>query len=74
MIDIPYLFTDNPDCLVFVGFIFNCLRSMSFFVALVKCSEIAHNSMFKAVLKAPIYFFDTNPVGRYNNSILPEPT
>jgi len=38
---------------------------MIFFVALVKCSEIAHNSMFKSVLKAPIYFFDTNPVGRY---------
>ena len=36
---------------------------MYFFHVLVKCSRSLHNRMFNAVLKAPLYFFDTNPVG-----------
>ena len=67
----PYLYQDNPTkniytfaVLTFVGFIFNYLRSSGYLIALVRCSRVAHNSMFKAVLKAPIYFFDTNPIGK----------
>ncbi|XP_057311415.1 ATP-binding cassette sub-family C member 4-like isoform X1 [Hydractinia symbiolongicarpus] len=42
-------------------------RTTYFYATLVKCSRKLHNLMFKAVLKTPIYFFDTNPVGQILN-------
>ena len=35
--------------------------------ALLNSSKHLHNSMMSAVLKAPVLFFDTNPVGRIIN-------
>ena len=37
------------------------------FIALLRSSEKLHDKMTVAVLKAPVLFFDTNPVGRIMN-------
>ena len=42
------------------------LRTFLFFHVTVNSSKRLHDRMFRAVLRAPIYFFDTNPVGKYN--------
>ena len=44
-------------------------RTTLFFVALLRSSRLFHNKMFAAVLRAPVLFFDTNPVGRYHHII-----
>ena len=40
-------------------------HSVLFSVLLVRASRVLHNKMFSHVLRAPIYFFDTNPIGKY---------
>jgi len=51
------------------GFYFVVLlaTSLLFFRAALTASTRIHNSVFKAVLAAPISFFDTTPVGRIIN-------
>lgn len=39
------------------------IRVLLFFHVTVKASEKLHSHMFDAVIRAPIYFFDTNPIG-----------
>ena len=39
-------------------------RNMLFFLLILRSSRLFHNKMFGAVLRAPVLFFDTNPVGR----------
>ena len=39
-------------------------RSVLFFYVCVNAAKILHNRMFGAVLRAPIRFFDTNPIGK----------
>ena len=39
-------------------------RSVLFFYICVNAAKILHNRMFGAVLRAPIRFFDTNPIGK----------
>ena len=29
----------------------------------LRASQVLHNKMFKCIIRAPIYFFDTNPIG-----------
>ncbi|XP_020629411.1 multidrug resistance-associated protein 4-like isoform X2 [Orbicella faveolata] len=58
------------------------IRVLLFFHVTVKASEKLHSHMFDAVIRAPIYFFDTNPIGRvlnrfssdtaYMDSLIPE--
>ena len=36
---------------------------LSFFICLAAARHL-HNRMFKAILRAPILFFDTNPIGK----------
>ena len=43
--------------------IFAALRAMLFFVLMLNASRVLHNRMFARVLRAPVLFFDTNPVG-----------
>ena len=43
------------------------LSSFCFYLAALKASENLHDQMTKAVLKAPVLFFDTNPAGRILN-------
>lgn len=54
---------------IFVTLTFFCsiLRAYLFFVVVLKASERLHNKMTNTILKAPVFFFDTNPVGRILN-------
>ena len=43
------------------------ISSFCFYLAVLKASENLHDQMTKAVMKAPVLFFDTNPAGRILN-------
>ena len=43
------------------------MRALLFFRAFLRSSEQLHDQMAVATLKAPILFFDTNPIGRILN-------
>uniref|UniRef100_A0A667Z628 Multidrug resistance-associated protein 4 n=1 Tax=Myripristis murdjan TaxID=586833 RepID=A0A667Z628_9TELE len=47
--------------------IFGFARSLAIFDGLVSSSQNLHNSMFNAVLRTPVHFFDVNPIGRILN-------
>ena len=47
--------------------LFTTCRAFVFFQAVLRSSENVHNNMATAILKAPILFFDSNPVGRILN-------
>ncbi|KAL9971579.1 hypothetical protein ACROYT_G017757 [Oculina patagonica] len=49
------------------AFILSIIRAAMFLNVLLNSSIHLHNSMLSAVLKAPVLFFDTNPVGRVLN-------
>ena len=45
----------------------NLTRTIAFFFVCVNASRILHNRMFASILRAPILFFNTNPIGRVLN-------
>ncbi|XP_066090519.1 ATP-binding cassette sub-family C member 4 [Saccopteryx bilineata] len=47
--------------------IFGIARSLLVFHVLVNCSQTLHNKMFGSILRAPVLFFDRNPIGRILN-------
>ena len=51
--------------LVVAGFVTAMAASSLFFYVTVSASQHLHDSMFARVLRAPIHFFDTNPVGEF---------
>ncbi|XP_032230963.2 ATP-binding cassette sub-family C member 4 isoform X2 [Nematostella vectensis] len=53
--------------LVLLTFLLSFIRSFLFFYVKVAASKALHNKMFCAVIRAPMYFFDTNPAGRIIN-------
>ncbi|KAJ7388546.1 hypothetical protein OS493_036913 [Desmophyllum pertusum] len=53
--------------IVTVSLILTTVSSFCFYLAALKASENLHDQMTKAVMKAPVLFFDTNPVGRILN-------
>ena len=53
--------------LVCATLLFAMLRSFLFYQASMSSSEHLHDRMVLAILKAPVLFFDTNPVGRILN-------
>ena len=66
--DLVYKEDSDINIYIFAGLVritafSNIFRAMYFFATLVRCSKKLHNNMFKSMLKAPMYFFDTNPVG-----------
>nr|AKC42147.1 ABCC4 [Petromyzon marinus] len=42
-------------------------RCLLFLKVLVTASRVLHNRMFSSVLRAPVYFYDVNPIGRVLN-------
>ena len=53
--------------LVAASFILGMIRAYIFFLICLRCSERLHDKMVVALLKAPVFFFDSNPVGRILN-------
>ena len=53
--------------LVAAALILSIMRAAAFFNAAINSSKHLHTSMLSAVLRAPILFFDTNPIGRILN-------
>ena len=53
--------------IVMVSFLLTTISSFCFYLATLKASENLHDEMTKAVIKAPVLFFDINPVGRILN-------
>ncbi|XP_068682854.1 ATP-binding cassette sub-family C member 4-like [Montipora foliosa] len=53
--------------IVTVSLVLTTASSFCFFLTALKASENLHNKMTHAVIKAPVLFFDTNPVGRVLN-------
>lgn len=54
---------------IYVALVVGCIilsltRALVFFYILINASQHLHNRMFDAILRAPIYFFDSNPVGK----------
>ncbi|XP_040192032.1 multidrug resistance-associated protein 4 [Rana temporaria] len=47
--------------------IFGILRSLLVFQVLVSAAQALHNQMFQSLLRAPVLFFDRNPIGRILN-------
>uniref|UniRef100_A0A8C5FVQ0 Cystic fibrosis transmembrane conductance regulator n=1 Tax=Gadus morhua TaxID=8049 RepID=A0A8C5FVQ0_GADMO len=47
--------------------LFGLVRAMLFFYVLVKSTETLHKRMFDTILRAPVHFFDVNPIGRVLN-------
>ena len=50
--------------IVMSTFIIAISKAVFSYVTCLNASRNLHNKMFKAILRAPILFFDTNPVGR----------
>ncbi len=53
--------------IVTVSLLLTIISSFCFYLAALTASENLHDQMTKAVKKAPVLFFDTNPVGRILN-------
>ncbi|MED6275104.1 hypothetical protein CHARACLAT_023058, partial [Characodon lateralis] len=47
--------------------LFGFMRNIILFTVLVKSAQTLHNTMFNAILRAPVRFFDINPIGRVLN-------
>ncbi|XP_072883234.1 ATP-binding cassette sub-family C member 4 isoform X1 [Hemitrygon akajei] len=47
--------------------LFGVVRSLLIFKVLVNASQDLHNKMFTSIIKAPVLFFDKNPIGRILN-------
>lgn len=67
-ITIPYV-DSHFNIYVFTGiilavFLFGLARALLFFKIAVDASQKLHNMMFTRILRSPISFFDTNPVGK----------
>ena len=41
----------------------NIARTITFYFLCVNASRVLHNRMFATILRAPVLFFDTNPIG-----------
>ena len=53
--------------MVTVSLLLTIISSFCFYLAALKASENLHDRMTTTIMKAPVLFFDTNPVGRILN-------
>ena len=54
-------------CLVAVSIVVTTASCFLFYYLLLKAAENLHNKMTLTTIKAPVFFFDTNPAGRILN-------
>uniref|UniRef100_A0A4W3I4P9 Multidrug resistance-associated protein 4 n=1 Tax=Callorhinchus milii TaxID=7868 RepID=A0A4W3I4P9_CALMI len=54
-------------CLTLAVILFGIVRSLMIFEVLVNSSQELHNRMFNSIIRAPVLFFDQNPIGRILN-------
>uniref|UniRef100_A0A8C7Y8E0 Multidrug resistance-associated protein 4 n=1 Tax=Oryzias sinensis TaxID=183150 RepID=A0A8C7Y8E0_9TELE len=54
-------------CLTATSVVFGFLRTLVFFNVLVSSAQKLHNSMFNAIIRTSLRFFDANPIGRILN-------
>lgn len=52
-------------------FVFSLIRTVHFFIMCMLASVNLHNQMFQAVIRAPLSFFDKNPVGKSKQFNIP---
>ena len=69
------LLTTTERVLVYSGlngslFILTIIEAVLLCVLFVRSSQILHNRMFSHVLRAPIHFFDTNPIGKLGRNAI----
>ncbi|MEE6470889.1 hypothetical protein FKM82_009105 [Ascaphus truei] len=57
--------------LTVASIIFGFLRSLLVFHILVCAAQALHNTMFQSLLRAPVLFFDRNPIGKLLAHLLP---
>ncbi|KAB0397015.1 hypothetical protein E2I00_001697, partial [Balaenoptera physalus] len=50
--------------------LFGITRSLLIFCVLVNSSQIRHNKMLESILRVPVLFFDTNPIGKSDTKFL----
>jgi len=46
-------------------FVFGLINALWMFHVMVSASKNLHNRMFAAIVRCPVMFFDTNPVGEF---------
>uniref|UniRef100_A0A3P8V7T7 ATP binding cassette subfamily C member 4 (PEL blood group) n=1 Tax=Cynoglossus semilaevis TaxID=244447 RepID=A0A3P8V7T7_CYNSE len=68
-VKVAIVYLTHPSCSGLTGasVVFSFLRAMLFFNILVTSSQRLHNSMFNAIVRTPMQFFDINPIGRILN-------
>lgn len=49
--------------------LFGIARSLLVFYVLVHSSQTLHNKMFESILRAPVLFFDRNPIGKSDTQV-----
>ncbi|PIK47382.1 putative multidrug resistance-associated protein 4 isoform X3 [Apostichopus japonicus] len=57
----------NFAVLLFLLIVFAFIRTVWLFFICVNASKNLHNQMFAAIIRTPMQFFDTNPIGRILN-------
>ncbi|NWQ79416.1 MRP4 protein, partial [Columbina picui] len=66
-LDLNFYFFFFAGSLTVATILFGIIRSLLVFQVLVNSSQNLHNKMFQSILKAPVLFFDRNPIGRILN-------
>ena len=50
---------------IVVSILLNFSRAVLFYFVCMNASRVLHNRMLASILRAPVLFFDTNPIGRH---------
>ncbi|XP_030838051.1 multidrug resistance-associated protein 4 isoform X2 [Strongylocentrotus purpuratus] len=65
-VDRPY-YLQNLSIFLGLFILFCFIRTYHVFIIIVNAATVLHNRMFEALIRAPMQFFDTNPIGRILN-------
>lgn len=65
------LYSRSVSGLTVAAVLFGYTRSLAIFHGLVRSAQNLHNSMFSAVIRTPVHFFDVNPIGECKETFMP---